>query len=122
MLHHVSLPVSDLETSKVLYDAMMEEIGYRCVFIHQAAVGYGVEDGKDQLCLKLHVNAKSASEGFHLAFSAPSQHAVNEFHRAALQHGARDNGRPGAREHYGPNYYAAFVIDIDGHRLEAVYK
>lgn len=122
MLHHISLPVKDLEASKALYDATMETIGYRCVVAVDRAVGYGTEDGKDKLLLKLNLKAKAASEGFHLAFAAPSQEAVDNFHRAALEHGAWDNGAPGLRKAYGPNYYAAFVIDIDGHRLEVVHK
>ena len=121
MLHHVSLPVANLDASKALYDAAMESIGYRCVFSDDTAVGYGIEDGKDKLCLKLNPKASAASEGFHLAFAAPSQQAVDDFHAAALNHGAQDNGGPGLRTYYGPNYYAAFIIDVDGHRLEAVH-
>ena len=60
--------------------------------------------------------------GFHLAFSAPDPHAVEEFYRAALRHGAKDNGAPGLRAHYGPRYFAAFVVDPDGHKLEAVFN
>jgi predicted lactoylglutathione lyase len=60
--------------------------------------------------------------GFHIAFSAQSQKSVIGFHSAALAAGATDNGKPGLREHYGPNYFAAFVIDPDGHHLEAVCK
>jgi catechol 2,3-dioxygenase-like lactoylglutathione lyase family enzyme len=81
-----------------------------------------VEDGKDKLCLELRDDAQAAGPGFHLAFAAPSRDAVDAFHRAAVANGATDNGAPGLREHYGPTYYAAFVIDPDGHRLEAVFK
>jgi catechol 2,3-dioxygenase-like lactoylglutathione lyase family enzyme len=122
LLHHISLPVCDLAASKALYDAAMGAMGYRSVFSNETAVGYGIEDGKDKLCLKLNPNANAASEGLHLALSAPSRESVDDFHRAALEHGALDNGQPGLREHFGPSYYAAFVIDIDGHRLEAVHK
>lgn len=122
MLHHISLPVADLAVSKLLYDAALGAIGYRCVFAYEDAVGYGVEEGKDQLCLKLQIPAQAAGEGFHLAFAAPSRAAVDEFHKQALACGASDNGGPGLRAHYGPDYYAAFIIDPDGHRLEAVYK
>lgn len=122
MLHHVSLPVRNLAASKALYNEAMEAIGYRCVIDVDTAVGYGSDDGKDKLLLILNPTARAASEGFHLAFDAPSKDAVNEFYRAALEHGGRDNGKPGLREHYGPDYYAAFVIDLDGHRLEAVHK
>ena len=122
MLHHISLPVSDLRASKALYDAALEPLGYRCVFGDDTAIGYGIEDGKDKLCLKLQSTASAAGEGFHLALAAPSQKAVDDFHAAALEHGAQDNGSPGLRVHYGPSYYAAFIFDIDGHRIEAVHK
>jgi len=59
-------------------------------------------------------------EGFHLAFTASDRAAVDAFHAAALRHGGADNGPPGLRPHYGPGYYAAFVIDPDGYRIEAV--
>jgi len=120
VLHHISLPVSDLARSKRLYDATLAALGYRCVFADATFAGYGVEDGEDKLALKLQVPAIAAGEGFHLALAAPSRAAVDRFHAAALAHGATDNGAPGLRPHYGPAYYACFVIDPDGHRLEAV--
>ncbi len=122
MLHHISLPISNLSQSKRLYHAALEPLGYRCVFVTDTAIGYGVEDGKDKLCLKVAAPAVAAGEGFHLALTAPTRNAVDAFHAAALKQGARDNGAPGPRTHYGPTYYAAFVIDLDGHRLEAVHK
>lgn len=122
MFHHISLPISDLETSKALYDAMLGALGYRCVLHVETAVGYGIEDGKDKLCLKEVSPAEAAGKGFHLAFAASSRDEVDAFHSAAIETGASDNGPPGLRPHYGPDYYAAFVIDLDGHRLEAVYK
>lgn len=122
MLHHLSLPVADLERSSTLYDAALGALGYQRAFSDTTAVGYGVEPGKDKLCLKQVPDAASAGRGFHLAIAAPSQEAVEAFHALALAHGARDNGAPGLRPHYGPDYFAAFVIDLDGHALEAVFK
>ncbi len=122
MLHHVSLPVADLNAASAMYDAALAALGYQRAFTDATAVGYGIEPGKDKLCLKLVPDAKSAGPGFHLALAAPSTAAVDRFHAAALAHGARDNGAPGLRPQYGPSYYAAFVIDLDGHALEAVCK
>ncbi len=122
MLHHVSLPVRNLEAASALYDAALGALGYQRVFTASTAVGYGTEPGKDKLCLKLTPEASSAGEGFHLAFAAPSVEAVEAFHGEALANGARDNGAPGLQPAYGPDYYAAFVIDQDGHALEAVCK
>ena len=122
MLHHVSLPVSDLEGAAALYDAALAALGYRRVVTAPGFVGYGVEDGRDKLALKQTAQSRAAGPGFHLALAAPSRAAVDAFHAAALLHGATDNGRPGLRPHYGPSYYAAFILDLDGHRIEAVHN
>ncbi len=122
MLHHISMPVSDLRAARELYDAMLGALGYRCVGEADGFVGYGINDGEDKLALKHCSTAAAAGEGFHVALGAPSRDAVDHFHRAALEAGATDNGAPGLRTRYGPTYYAAFVIDPDGHRLEAVHK
>ncbi|MEM9623731.1 MAG: VOC family protein [Pseudomonadota bacterium] len=122
MLHHISLPVADLNASAALYDAMLAALGFRRVVTVDTAVGNGQEIGQDRLLLVWNPSASAASEGFHLAMAAPSRAAVEDFYKAAPEHGATDNGKPGLRAHYSPDYYAAFVIDLDGHRLEAVYK
>lgn len=122
VLHHVSLPASDLRESKAMYDAALGALGYRRVYEGETNVCYGVHDDEDMLCLKQRDSFTAAGDGFHLAFTAPSREAVDAFHAAALVHGATDNGSPGPRPRYGPNYYAAFIIDPDGHYLEAVHK
>ena len=121
MIHHVSLPVVDLERSMALYDAALAALGYRRVLDAPGFAGYGVEDGRDKLALKRMARSEPAGPGFHLALAAPSRDAVDAFHAAALRHGATDNGGPGLRPHYGPGYYAAFIVDPDGHRIEAVH-
>lgn len=120
MLHHISLPVTNLSKSKALYNAALTELGFRCVGSGRNFAGYGIEDNKDKFALKQTLAAGSAGPGFHLAFSAPSRAAVDRFHAQALEHGAKSNGAPGLRLHYGPHYYSAFIIDLDGHRIEAV--
>ena len=120
MLHHISLGVRDLALSSEFYDAALGALGFRRVFEDRTAVGYGLVDGKDLLCLKLQADAVAAGPGFHLAFSAPSTSAMHEFHQSALRVGGSDNGAPGLRPHYGAHYYAAFLVDPDGHRIEAV--
>ncbi len=122
MLHHISLPVADLTAAKALYAAALGALGYRLVAEAAGFAGFGVVDGQDIFALKAVPEAQAAGPGFHLAFAAPSRAAVDGFHAAAVAHGARDNGAPGLRPDYGPSYYAAFVIDADGHRLEAVHK
>ena len=121
MLHHVSLGVADLQRSADFYDAVLGELGYVRVWADDTAVGYGRAGGGDKLAIKLRsADAIAPGPGFHLAFSAPDRHSVRRFHEAALRHGGRDNGAPGLRPHYGPAYFAAFVADPDGHRIEAV--
>ena len=120
MLHHISLGVTDLQQADAFYDAVLGALGYRRVFEDDTAVGYGIEDGEDKLCLKLRPKAQAPGPGFHLAFTAPSRAAVQAFHAAGLATAGTDNGAPGLRPDYGPNYYAAFLVDLDGHHIEAV--
>jgi catechol 2,3-dioxygenase-like lactoylglutathione lyase family enzyme len=119
MLHHISIGVRELDLAGRFYDAALGALGFRRVFEDETAIGYGLVDGEDLLCLKLRENAQPPGDGFHLAFAAPSRTAVRAFHRDALKVGGRDNGAPGLRPDYGQHYYAAFLIDPDGHRIEA---
>ena len=120
MLHHISFGVCDLARSAAFYDAALGALGFKRVFEDATVVGYGLVDGEDLLCLKLRPGAAAPGAGFHLAFSAPSRAAVDAFHQAALRMGGKDDGAPGLRPNYGPNYYAAFLVDPDGYRIEAV--
>ena len=121
MLHHISFGVSDLPRSAAFYDATLLALGYVRVWTDSTAVGYGYAGGGDRLAIKLcAIGVAAPGPGFHLAFTAPTREAVVAFHQAALKHGGKDNGAPGFRPGYGPNYYAAFVADPDGYRIEAV--
>lgn len=121
LLHHISFGVSNLEAMAAFYDAALAPLGQVRVWDGPRSVGYGLPGRGDKLLLNLREGGQlAAGEGFHLAFAAATRQAVDQFHAAALAHGGRDNGAPGLREHYGPNYYAAFVIDPEGYRIEAV--
>ena len=122
MLHHISLPFADLAASKRLYGAALAALGCRLVAEAKGFAGYGVLDGEDILALIERPDAQAAGPGFHVAFAAPTRQAVDRFHAQAMSQGAQDNGAPGLRPAYEPRYYAAFVIDADGHRLEVVCK
>ncbi|MDE1994852.1 MAG: VOC family protein [Rhizobiaceae bacterium] len=129
MLHHISFGVSDIQKAATFYDAAFAPLGYVRVWAdlnpgdHDQAIGYGPPGGGDKFAIKSRgSDARAPGSGFHLAFAAPSRDAVVCFHDAALAHGGTDNGPPGLRLHYGPNYFAAFVIDPDGHRIEVVTK
>ena len=127
MLHHLSFGVADIRRSAAFYDAALAPLGYVRVWDDlvdgkaDCAVGYGVDPGKDKFAIKERASATIAPPAsFHIAFAAPDRAAVRAFHAAALAHGGRDNGAPGLRPHYGPDYYAAFVVDPDGYHVEAV--
>jgi catechol 2,3-dioxygenase-like lactoylglutathione lyase family enzyme len=127
MLHHVSFGVTDIERAGAFYDAVLAPLGYVRVWSEVApgraskAIGYGLPGEGDKLALKHRPGTSVApGPGFHLAFAAPTRDAVDQFYAAAIAGGGRDNGAPGLRPHYGPDYYAAFVIDPDGYCIEAV--
>ena len=116
-----------MERAARFYDHVLKELGYVRVFEdlrpgeEGQALGYGLEGQGDKFCIKQALTSSAAAgHGFHLAFAAPSRESVHKFHQQALLHGGNDNGSPGPRPDYGPNYYACFVVDPDGHRIEAV--
>ncbi len=119
MLDHVSIGVRDLAQSKRFYDATLAPLGYRCLSESGGSLGYGRETEAFWIIATEHPVAADPKSGLHFCFTAPDRNGVDAFHAAALKAGGRDNGKPGLRADYGPNYYAAFVSDPDGYRLEA---
>ena len=118
---HVTVGTNDLAKARTFYDAVLAPLGQVRVWDGPRSVGYGFPGQGDKLLLKLiDDGAQPPGPGFHLAFGASSRELVDRFHAAAMAHGGIDNGAPGLRPHYGPNYYAAFVIDPEGCRIEAV--
>jgi len=118
MFDHVALPVADFARSKAFYQAALAPLKYVLVVesSHDSA-GFGIP-GRPKFWI-------SGGEGpltgeLHVAFEASDHGAVNAFYQAALQAGGRDNGAPGLRPDYHASYYAAFVLDPDGHNIEAV--
>lgn len=123
MLSHLSLGVADLERAAAFYDGVLGALGYVRVWSNAEGVGYGAAGQNDKLALfPASGLAAPPGPGFHLAFEAPNQGAVDAFHAAALRLGGGDQGAPGVRPQYSPTYYAAFVTDPDGHKLEAVHQ
>jgi catechol 2,3-dioxygenase-like lactoylglutathione lyase family enzyme len=121
MLHHVSFAVADLSRASTFYDAALAPLGYVRVWTDTGAIGYGLPGGGDMFAIKLRLDGMVVpGEGFHVAFAAPNREAVAAFYKAALEHGGRDNGGSGIHPEYGSHYYAAFVFDPDGYRIEAV--
>jgi catechol 2,3-dioxygenase-like lactoylglutathione lyase family enzyme len=123
MLGHLSIGVRDLERARPFYDAVMATIGWEQKWPgDRKALGYGPPGGQDKLAVFLNGEAHPPGPGFHLCFNAPSAAAVGAFHAAALANGGTDEGGPGLRPHFGPDYYAAFVFDPEGWKLEVLYK
>lgn len=120
MYHHLSLGVRDLARAGTFYDAILGPLGFRRVFDGDESIGYGLVDNEDFLLLNLCPDATPPGEGFHLGFAASSHAEINAFHSGGLAAGGRDNGPPGLRPEYGAHYYAAFLVDPDGHHVEAV--
>lgn len=122
MLGHLSFGVRDLARAGAFYDAVLASLAWVRLWDSPEGLGYGPPGGGEKLNLFPHPQARPPGPGFHLAFDAPDRAAVAAFHAAALAHGGADRGGPGLRPQYGASYFAAFVTDPDGHRLEAVHQ
>ena len=116
MFDHVVFGASDYEASKAFFLKVLEPIGI--AVISEGPLGIELSsDGKTSLCIR-RIEEKPAH--LHLAFLAENREQVEDFHRKALEAGAKDNGPPGIRPNYSGKYYAAFVIGPDGHNIEMV--
>ena len=120
MLHHVSVGVSDVARATGFYDGVLAALGYKRVMeILPYAVGYGTDKPEFWVGLPEDRAPAAVGNGVHIGFMARSKAAVQAFHRAALAAGGTDEGAAGPRPNYGPDYYGAFVRDLDGNKLEA---
>jgi catechol 2,3-dioxygenase-like lactoylglutathione lyase family enzyme len=119
MIDHISIGVRDVAAAKAFYDAVFEPVGYACLSASSDSLGYGRERAAFWVSASPSPVPPDPRSGLHFGFAAPTRASVDAFYRAALGHGGRDNGKPGLRADYGENYYAAFVVDPDGYRIEA---
>ena len=122
MLDHIGIAVSDYDAARAFYDKALAPLGIGLVMEvtaqqagGHAAAGYGSDNKPD-----FWIGGSSDVARSHVAFTAKSRAAVDAFHKSAIAAGGTDNGAPGLRPHYHPNYYGAFVLDRDGHNIEAV--
>jgi catechol 2,3-dioxygenase-like lactoylglutathione lyase family enzyme len=122
MIDHTSVAVTDYAVSKKFYEQVLGSIGYELLAEFPASVtgtadvcGFG-ENGKPDFWLAFNASAPHQ----HVAFRVESRALVEAFHKAGLAAGGRDNGGPGPRPHYHANYYGSFILDPDGHNIEAV--
>jgi catechol 2,3-dioxygenase-like lactoylglutathione lyase family enzyme len=124
MIDHMGIPVTDIARSRTFYEAALRPLGMSVqmeVTPEQTgdgttALGFGVPGEK----IFWIGDGDKVGGGVHVAFTADRRQQVDQFHAAAVKAGGRDNGAPGPRPNYGPNYYAAFVLDPDGANIEAV--
>lgn len=117
-IDHVKLPVADLDASRRFYTAALEPLGYRIVHDEEPSLAFAAAelDAEEPFVV---TRTDPPNVRTHVAFTAASAEQVDAFHAAAVAAGGRDNGAPGDRP-YGRPYYAAFVLDPDGHNIEAV--
>ena len=122
MIDHISLGVNDLARSGAFYDAALKPLGFRRVMEFPGMIGFGPSPAEPRFWIGAPDGGRwaNACPGSHVAFQAGSRGLVDAFYRAAIRAGGRDNGKPGLRPEYHPHYYGGFVIDPDGHHIEAV--
>jgi catechol 2,3-dioxygenase-like lactoylglutathione lyase family enzyme len=121
MLEHVSIGVKDIQKARAFYDAVLLPLGYERLANSDVASGYGGERPQFWIFQSERPVPEDPKSGLHFCFTAPSREAVTEFHAAGVEGGGQDNGKPGIRPEYATFYFAAFVIDPDGYRLEAFF-
>ena len=119
MIAHLSIGARDVPRSRRFYDAALRPLGYTCLSAGDISLGYGARSPEFWVTGTAHPVPADDRSGLHICFAAPDRASVDAFHAAALKAGGKDNGKPGLRPDYGPNYYAAFAIDPDGYRIEA---
>jgi catechol 2,3-dioxygenase-like lactoylglutathione lyase family enzyme len=120
MIDHVSVAVSDLARAAAFYQAVLAALGFAKLEDRPATAGFGKRYPEFWLNLRADYAPLAADSGAHVCLRAPSTAAVDAFHAAALAAGGSSDGAPGPRPHFGDGYYAAFIRDPDGNRIEAV--
>lgn len=121
MFSHITLGTNDFEKAAAFYDAVFAALGIEQLFKLDGLAAYGTMTGpKTFIVPPFDGNAAKPGNGVHAAYLAKTRAEVDAFHAAALAHGGTDEGAPGLRPHYHPNYYGAYVRDPDGNKIQAV--
>ena len=118
MIDHISLRVSDFLRSRAFYERALAPLGYKLVFTNdqEQYAGFAGPDRE-----RIWIGRNDGPRGYaHIGISSPDRATVRRFYGEGLKAGGRDNGPPGMRPQYSPSYYGAFVLDPDGHNIEAV--
>ena len=124
MFSYITLGTADISRARTFYDAVMATLGHSRVpgYDDETSSAWGIDDPGPHLWVTAPFDGRAATvgNGTMVSFLAATRAAVDAFHAAALAHGGRDEGAPGLRPHYGPDFYTAYVRDPDGHKLNAV--
>ena len=118
MIDHITIEVSDLENSKIFYEKAFAPLGYKVAFGDKGKFwAFDVGVGLFEI---MPAKTELQITNVHVAFRAKNKSEIDNFHEAAIKAGAQDNGAPGPRPAYTKNYYASFILDPDGHNIEAM--
>lgn len=121
MIDHVSIPVRDLLASALFYDSVLAPLGLRRMIERPATIGFGKKYPEFWLNSRPQMSCSSVDTGAHVCLRAPNADAVREFHQQALASGGTCDGAPGDRQASMTVYFGAFIRDLDGNKIEAVY-
>jgi catechol 2,3-dioxygenase-like lactoylglutathione lyase family enzyme len=120
MIHHVSVGTNDLMRAKAFYDPLMAELGLRLIKESERTIPYGLTETIFSVEKPVDGKPALAGNGTHVAFHAGRRNVVRACYEAALANGGKDEGAPGLRSEYDPNYYATLLRDPDGNKIEIV--
>ena len=120
MIDHVSIPVRDLAAATRFYEAVLAPLGFTRIETRPVTVGFGKSYAEFWINLRLELTPTAPGSGAHVCLRAGATDIVDAFHAAALAGGGQSDGAPGLRPQHGEGYYAAFIRDPDGNRIEAV--
>ena len=120
MIDHVSVPVADLEASRVFYSRVLKPLGMTLLVERESTVGFGKRYPEFWLNARPGLEPAAPDSGHHVALRARSREAVSAFHRIALAAGGKDAGAPGERQAAMTDYFGAFIFDLDGNKVEAL--
>ncbi len=121
MFSHITLGTNDWEKAKPFWLAVMDVLGHEILFEYDGGIAFGPATGpKTFIGPAFNGEAAQPGNGVHIAYAVPTRAQVDAFHAAAMANGGSDEGPPGPRPHYHPNYYGAYVRDPDGNKLQAV--
>ncbi len=120
MIDHIGIEVTDYQKAVNFYQKALAPLGYTLLMEVQGFAGFGPKDSAGPIANFWIHQGDNPTHKAHIAFSAKDRATVDAFYQAAIDAGGKDHGKPGVREIYHPNYYGAFVLDPDGHNIEAV--